>query len=65
MSRFFQKLKQFVTQEVAATTVEYAVMLMLIVGMCVTAIQLVGGPVQGFWSNNQERIENAVNQGDE
>ncbi len=63
MKKIIQRIKSFFAEDVAATSVEYAVMLMLIIGMCITAIQLVGGPVKGFWSNNQNQIEKAVNQG--
>ena len=62
MLKVLKNLKRFFGEEVAATTVEYAVMLMLILGMCISAIQMVGGPVKAFWAKNQDQIENAVNQ---
>lgn len=63
MRTLLRKIVKLFKDDVAATTVEYAVMLMLIIGMCITAIQLVGGPVQGFWANSRDKIDSAVNQG--
>lgn len=65
MKKIIRKLTLFFSEEVAATAVEYAVMLMLIIGMCITTIQLVGGPVTGFWMHSQDEIEKAVNAGPE
>ena len=64
MNSFSKMLQDFVGEDVAATAVEYAVVLMLIAGMCITAIQFVGGPLEAFFLDSQEQFENAVNQGE-
>lgn len=54
------KIMRLITDEEAATAVEYAVMLMLIVGVCITAIQLVGGEAGAVWDSNGEEIGDAI-----
>lgn len=55
------KLIRFLRSEDGPTTVEYAVMLALILGMTMGAIALAGGPVKAFWSNSSDDFSNAVN----
>jgi len=52
-------LWQFLRDEEAATAVEYAVMLALIIGAIITAIGSVGTQTGGMWSNIQASV-NAV-----
>ncbi len=52
----------FVNDEEAATSVEYAVMLMLIIGVCISVIQLVGDEAIGLWTTNNDEIDQALNQ---
>ena len=49
-------LTNFFVEEEAATTVEYAVMLMLIVAVCIASIQLVGVNVSSIWGSNNDGI---------
>ena len=53
MSRF----RRFLRREDGPTTVEYAVMLALIIAVCIGAITLVGGGTQNFWENNKSQLE--------
>jgi pilus assembly protein Flp/PilA len=54
------KLAQLISGEDATTTVEYVVMLALIVIVCITAITTVGGETFNYWSNNRDRIDTAL-----
>ncbi len=54
-------IQRFLTQEEAATTVEYAVMLMLIVGMCISALQLVGGATSAYWEDSVTELDSKLN----
>lgn len=49
-------LRKFLTEEHAATSVEYAVMLMLIAGICIVAIQSMGLSLRSIWGENNEEI---------
>ena len=55
-----QRLKNFLTDQSGPTAVEYAVMLALILGMCIAAIALAGGPVEAFWSGSTDAFNGAV-----
>jgi len=55
-----QKIQKFLSETEAATSVEYAVVLMLIAGACIAMIQLVGGSSSAFWGWNQEQVEQAL-----
>ena len=50
-------LWRFFTQDDAATAVEYAVMLALIVLTCLVAIQGVGGRASAMWTNTKTEME--------
>ena len=54
----FKKIRHFLADEDGPTAVEYAVMLMLILLTCMTAIQLVGTAASARWSNTAEQIQN-------
>ena len=58
--KIIQKMKRFFTETEAATTVEYAVILMLIAGACITTIQLVGGSNSAFWEHNKDQVKSAL-----
>jgi pilus assembly protein Flp/PilA len=51
----------FVRDETAATAVEYAVMLALIIGTCLGAISFFGGEAGGSWRDTSDRIDSAMN----
>ena len=53
-------IKQFLDDEDATTTVEYAVMLMLIIGTCLTIVQALGSGSNGLWANNSAKIGAAM-----
>ncbi len=50
----------FIANEDGPTTVEYAVMLMLIAGSLLTVIQLTGANVSSFWTNNSTDLNRAL-----
>ena len=56
----FKKIARFLREEEATTTVEYAVMLMLIIAVCIVSIQLVGSNAQAIWGENNGQIQNVL-----
>lgn len=63
MAGLTKRLRKFVSEEEAATSVEYAVMLMLIAGVCISVIQGLGGSVTFLWNDNVSQFSNAVQPG--
>lgn len=53
-----QSLKRFLTDECAATTVEYAVMLALILMSIISAVSAVGSQHGGMWGNINGEMTN-------
>ncbi|MCA9176779.1 MAG: Flp family type IVb pilin [Planctomycetales bacterium] len=53
-------LRRFLCEEEATTTVEYAVMLMLIIGGCVTVVQALGSGSSGLWANNSTQLNGVL-----
>jgi pilus assembly protein Flp/PilA len=54
-----KKVINFLFREDGATSIEYAVMLALIIIVCIGAVSLVGGETANFWGNNRQELENA------
>lgn len=54
-----RRFVDFLRAEEAATAVEYAVMLALIVGTCIVAIQALGNGSSGLWGNNKSQLDAA------
>jgi pilus assembly protein Flp/PilA len=52
--------KQLLREEDGVTSVEYAVMLALILLTCLVAIASLGGNAGGTWNDNQSRLETAI-----
>ena len=50
---------RFLHREDGPTSVEYAVMLALIIAVCIASITLAGGEVFNMWGNNQQEIQSA------
>jgi len=48
--------KHFLRSEDGPTSVEYAVMLALILMSCVVTIRALGSTSGGMWANNQQRL---------
>ncbi|MBX3438362.1 MAG: Flp family type IVb pilin [Planctomycetaceae bacterium] len=48
---------QFLKNDEAATAVEYAVMLALIIGVMIATLQSFGGAAGGMWSKSREQLE--------
>ena len=46
-------------EEEGATAVEYAVMLVLILLMSISAITTVGGETFNYWANNRSKLDEA------
>jgi pilus assembly protein Flp/PilA len=57
------RIWEFCCEESAATAVEYAVMLALIIAVCIASITLVGGGTFNFWNNNSTQLDNAFSAG--
>ena len=56
-----RKLRQFLFREDGPTTVEYAVMLMLIVLLCITGIQIIGATMSDDFNNVANAIDDSRN----
>lgn len=52
-------LREFLINEDGPTSVEYAVMLALIIAMCIAAIKTVGSHTSGIWASNDTKLEEA------
>ncbi len=55
-----RKLNSLLKADDAATSVEYAIMLMLIIGAAIAAIQVLGGESGALWGTNDTEIENSI-----
>ncbi len=53
-------IKQFVDDTEGTTSVEYAVMLMLIIGGCIVAIESLGGSNGILWGGTMDSVGNAI-----
>jgi pilus assembly protein Flp/PilA len=51
-------VRQFLMTDDAATAVEYAVMLALIIGLMITSLQAFGNASSGMWANNVTELQN-------
>ena len=56
------KLIRLLREEAAATAVEYAVMLAMILMLCIGAVGLVGVQAKNLWSNNDTGLQSAFSQ---
>lgn len=61
MSKITSKVKTFLAGESGATSVEYAVMLALIMGICIAAITTLGVENGDLWADNDAQIATALN----
>jgi len=61
MSNFSAKVKAFLVGESGTTSVEYAVMLALIIAVCIAAITVFGNESNNMWGNNSSQIQSAFN----
>ena len=52
-------LKKFNDDQAGVTSVEYAVMLALIVGVSIAALTLVGFEAANFWNDNSSAVDRA------
>jgi pilus assembly protein Flp/PilA len=50
---------RFVKEQSGATSVEYAVMLALILMTLIVGVRTVGNGTNGIWANNQSKLEEA------
>lgn len=60
MTKLKNKVNAFIVSESGATSVEYAIMLALIAGVCIAAIVAAGGAAEGFWNGNVDRLDSAI-----
>ena len=56
-----RQVREFISRDDGPTSVEYAVMLAMIIIVCISAITLVGGETFDFWDNNRSELESAFN----
>jgi Flp pilus assembly pilin Flp len=63
LKRLIISLTRFLRREDGPTSVEYAVMLMLVVGAAVSAIQMFGGTQAGSLQDSTQKIGEATNGG--
>jgi Flp pilus assembly pilin Flp len=63
LKRLIISLTRFLRREDGPTSVEYAVVLMLVVGAAVSAIQLFGGTQAGSLRHSTQKIGEAMNGG--
>ncbi len=56
-----KKVLHFLSEESAATAVEYAVMLAMIIMACIGAIATVGQQTAGMWADNSSGLQSAFN----
>ncbi|HWL10588.1 MAG TPA: Flp family type IVb pilin [Planctomicrobium sp.] len=49
-------IRNFLADESGPTSVEYAVMLALILMMCVATIKTLGAATDGLWGGNRDRL---------
>ena len=61
MTRILKAIRRFLRIDHGPTAVEYAVMLMLIVALCFTAIQLIGGALSSNMNDSATKIQDAFN----
>lgn len=62
MLNLIRKTRSFVVHETGTTSVEYAVILMLIAGALITGAQLVGYAASDYWQVNSQEIGASLNQ---
>ena len=52
-------LRELLTREDGVTSVEYAVLLALIVGTTIATIKAVGDQTSGIWAGNKQQLDDA------
>ena len=60
MTKLIAKTETFLAGESGTTSVEYAVMLALIIAVCIAAIAAVGGSNGNMWADNSAQIQIAT-----
>ncbi len=60
MKAIRRAISQWLAQEDGPTTVEYAILLALILMMAMTAIRSLGGGVEGRWKHNADLINSSI-----
>ena len=56
-----KKVLRFLSEDTAATAVEYAVMLAMIIMACIGAIATVGQQTASMWADNSSGLQSAFN----
>ena len=56
----WQQVRRFLAADDGPTAVEYGVLLVLILAVCITAVGLIGQQAQGSFSNAANSISNAI-----
>ncbi|HUG90243.1 MAG TPA: Flp family type IVb pilin [Planctomycetaceae bacterium] len=58
--RLLQSARRFLRDESGPTAVEYCVMMMLVLLVCITAVQLVGRAANDNWTNSSNRLQETL-----
>ena len=61
LNKLFSATRRFFAEEDGPTSVEYAVMMMLIFLACIATIQIIGGSVADSFEDSSDSIANAFN----
>ena len=56
----WKQIRRFLVAEDGPTAVEYAVMLMLVVAVCISAVSLIGHKTQDSFAKSANSISNAI-----
>jgi pilus assembly protein Flp/PilA len=55
-----RSIRRFLRDESGPTAVEYCVMLMLILLVCITAVQLVGRALSDSWTDSSDKLNETL-----
>jgi pilus assembly protein Flp/PilA len=56
----FAKVRRFLQDEDGPTSLEYAVLLMVVIAVAISGIQLVSGNVSDSWNDSAEKINRSI-----
>lgn len=56
----YPRFCRFLLGEEGVTSVEYAVMLALIILVCMSAVSVVGGGALNYWENDSTKLETSL-----
>ena len=63
IKKLFQTIRRFLRGEEGPASVEYAVLLLLVILACITAIQVFGMATANSFQDSSEQMSDAINEG--